>query len=89
MILNKYLPIGTVIKLKNGSKRIMITGFCCKIDSNPNQVYDYTGCLYPEGYISNDDILLFNHDQIENIYHLGLIDGEQIELNKKLIEAFK
>lgn len=89
MMLNKYLPIGTVIRLKNGNKRIMITGFCCKIENNPNKIYDYTGCLYPEGYISNDDILLFDHDQIERIYHLGLIDDEQTKLNKTLVEAFK
>ena len=89
MILNKYLPVGTVVKLKNGNKRIMITGFCCRVENEPNKIYDYTGCLYPEGYISDKDILLFNHDQIENIYHLGLIDQEQINLNNKLVESFK
>ena len=24
----KFLPIGTVVLLKNGTKRLMITGFC-------------------------------------------------------------
>ena len=25
---NKYLPIGTVVMLKGGTKRVMIAGFC-------------------------------------------------------------
>ena len=46
----KYLPIGTVVLLKGGSKRVMITGFC-SVDGNESDViYDYNGCVYPEGY---------------------------------------
>lgn len=83
--LEKYLPIGTVLMLKNGEKRVMITGFCCMGD-NEKKVYDYSGCLYPEGYISANKFLLFNHDQIDKIYHLGYVDEEEKNFKKKLNE---
>lgn len=80
---NKYLPIGTIILLKNGKKKVMITGFCAS-DKNQFIQYDYVGCLYPEGMISSDKILMFNHNQIDKIYHLGYRDNEEIEFKKYL-----
>ena len=83
---DKYLPIGTVVLLKGGSKRIMITGFCIMESKNSNKVYDYTGCLFPEGFISMDKNLLFDHEQIEKIDYMGLIDDEEKEFKEKLKE---
>ena len=84
----KYLPLGSVVMLKGGTKRIMITGFCCL---NNDKMFDYTGCLYPEGYISADRILLFNHDQIERIYVIGYSDDEEKQFKqtlKQLVEQY-
>ena len=80
----KFLPIGTVVLLKNGKKRAMITGFCCIDQKDTTKVFDYTGCSYPEGTISSDKNLLFNHDQIDKIYHFGLIDEEEKQFKEKL-----
>lgn len=85
----KYLPIGTVLLLKGGKKRLMITGFCSYADENKTKLYDYTGCLYPEGFIKANQTLLFDHEQIEKIYHLGLVDDEEIEFKKVLKEIVK
>ena len=80
----KFLPAGTVVMLKGGTKRVMIMGFC-PIETNKKEMYDYSGCLYPEGLLSSDQICLFNHDQIEKIYHLGLEeDEEEKEFKKQL-----
>lgn len=84
-IYNKYLPIGTVVLLKNGKKRVMITGFCSIANDNKNKVYDYSGCTYPEGFFNSNQALLFNHEQITKICHLGLIDDEE----KKFKEIMK
>ncbi len=85
----KYLPIGTVVLLKGGSKRVMITGFC-SVDSNKNDViYDYNGCVYPEGYLSSDQTCLFNHDQIDKIYYMGFVDDEEKEFKAKLNELVR
>ena len=85
----KYLPLGTVVMLKGGSKRAMITGFCSVAEEEKAKVYDYSGCIFPEGYLSSNQICLFNHDQIETIYHKGLVDDEEIEFKKKLNELTK
>lgn len=82
----KYLPIGTVVMLKGGKKRAMITGFCAVPGDDKTKVYDYSGCLYPEGFISSNQTLLFNHEQIEKIYHMGLIDEEEKNFKVKLNE---
>lgn len=86
---DKYLPIGTVVLLKNAQKRMMITGFCCADEENPDKMYDYIGCLYPEGLISSENNLLFDHDQIGQIFALGFKDEEEVEFKEKLAEALE
>lgn len=85
----KFLPIGTVVMLKGGKKRAMITGFCSIPKEDPNKVYDYSGCIYPEGFISSDVVCLFNHEQIEKVYFKGFVDEEEIEFKSKLGEMLK
>lgn len=82
--LKKYLPIGTVVMLKGGSKRVMITGFCSVAEENKNKVFDYSGCLYPEGYLSSKQVCLFDHEQIDKVYHIGLVDEEEKQFKIKL-----
>lgn len=83
----KYLPIGTVVMLKGGSKRVMIAGFCAMDGSDATKMWDYSGCMYPEGFLSSTQTCLFNHDQIEKVYHLGLAeDEEEKEFKNKLKE---
>lgn len=85
----KYLPVGTVVMLKGGKKRAMITGFCSISGDDKSKIYDYSGCLYPEGFISSNQTLLFNHNQIDKVYHVGLIDEEEKEFKQKLNEMIK
>ena len=86
---DKYLPIGTVVMLKGGSKRVMITGFCTYSNDNKT-LWDYNGCFYPEGILSSDVICTFNHDQIGKVYHMGLsADKEEKEFKKKLKEIIE
>lgn len=72
----KYLPLGSVILLKKASKRIMIIGYAIKSNDSPNKLWDYLGCLYPEGVQTSDKNLLFDHKDIETIYALGYSDDE-------------
>ena len=80
----KYLPIGTVVMLKGGTKRTMIVGFCPIAEDGKK--YDYIGCLYPEGVVSATESLLFNHDQVEEIHAKGYTDQEYEEFMTKLKE---
>ena len=83
--LSKFLPLGSVVLLKNGKKRVMINGFCAISDEEKNSIYDYSGVLFPEGLLNSEQTLLFNHNQIIKVYHLGLIDEEQKNFSNKLI----
>lgn len=85
----KYLPIGTVVMLKGGKKRAMITGFCSIPKEDTNSMYDYSGCTYPEGFVSSDVVCLFNHDQIEKVYFKGFVDEEELNFKDKLNELLK
>ena len=80
----KYLPIGTVVLLKGGRKRAMITGFCSVAQENQEKIYDYSGCVYPEGYLSSNQVCLFDHDQIDKIFFLGYEDDEEKAFKDKL-----
>ena len=80
----KFLPIGTVVLLKGGKKRAMITGFCSIAQENQEKIYDYSGCVYPEGYLSSNQVCLFDHNQIEKIFFLGYEDEEEKMFKDKL-----
>ena len=83
----KFLPIGTVCLLKNAKKRVMITGFAAKSQETGDRIFDYTGCLYPEGIISSNQNLLFDHGQIEKIFFLGFSDEEHRQFIMKIKQA--
>lgn len=84
-IKEKYLPIGTVCLLKDGKKKLMITGFCT-IPDNDKKVYDYNACLYPEGILTTNQTIVFNHDQIDKIYYMGYSDKEDKKFKQTLGE---
>ena len=42
-----------------------------------DKVWDYIGCMWPEGVISADKNLLFDHKNIDKIYAIGYTDEEQ------------
>ena len=81
----KYLSIGSVVMLKGAEKAVMIIGFCVKANSE-EKVYDYLGCLYPEGCIAVDKNLFFNHDQIDKILYLGYTNMEDKEFKSMLLK---
>lgn len=78
--MEKYLPIGTVVLLKNGSKRVMIYGRK-QIHVETGQEWDYLACLYPEGNINEEFMYLFNHDQIDKVFYLGYKDEEELKFS--------
>lgn len=81
------LPIGSVVLLKNSTKKLMIIGFAQVSASNPDKVYDYVGCVFPEGFIGPDQTFLFDSHQIEKIYAVGYQDEEQMNFKIRVDEA--
>lgn len=83
----KYLPIGTVVLLKEATKTLMITGYCSSTPEDANTVYDYVAYLFPEGSLAGENVALFNHDQIGSIVHMGLVNDEYKNLDKVIKES--
>ncbi|WP_394910825.1 DUF4176 domain-containing protein [uncultured Robinsoniella sp.] len=81
-----YLPIGSVVLLKNGKKRVMVYGRKIRADGE-EKVYDYLGCLYPEGALNSKDVVLFDHSQIQMVYFIGFQDLEELAFRSRLPEA--
>ena len=84
-----YLPAGSVVLLKGGTKRIMITGFQTSDISRPDKIYDYSAVLYPEGSLSSEQTLLFDHSQIDRVYFEGYKDDEYFSFMEKLNQVIK
>lgn len=77
------LPIGSVVLLKGGNKRVMI---CSRIQTRAGEtkIYDYTACYYPEGIVAADSMFFFNHDAIERVFFIGFQDEEEIAFHQVL-----
>jgi hypothetical protein len=80
----KYLPIGSVVLLKEGKKRLMIYGRRQR-DTATNKDFDYLGCLYPEGNVDKKFSFMFNHRDIAQIFHRGCDDAENMALTDRLL----
>lgn len=76
MKIQELLPIGTVVLLEGGEKRLMIYGVK-QTDVDTKQEYDYIGVIYPEGNMGKGTQFLFNHDQIREICFKGFEDEER------------
>lgn len=85
---NELLPIGTVVLLEGGTRKVMICGYSSKSTADKtNKVYDYNGCVFPEGFMENI-FCLFDNKQIKEVCYLGL-ENEEFENYKKIIERSK
>lgn len=84
MIDEKFLPLGTVVLLKDGVHKVMIIGYCAVENSASRKIYDYVGCLFPEGLIKLDQTLLFEHKNIVKVFSLGYQNKETVQFNTKL-----
>lgn len=95
-IRDKYLPIGTVVKLIGGKAVLMITGYCIEtkgkimgikgeIENKKGKYFDYCACPYPSGIMNSDVNIVFNHENIEAV----IFTGFETELHEKYSEFLK
>lgn len=82
------LPVGSVVLLKDGEKRLMICGRI-QTDIETGSDYDYCACYYPEGMISSKELFMFNNDDIKRVYFIGFQDSEEFQFRKFLAENTK
>ena len=73
MKIENLLPIGSVVTVKDANKSMVIIGI---LTEHLGERYDYIAVLDPEGYLSQDEIFLFNHEDIARVEFLGFMNSE-------------
>ncbi len=84
----KYYPIGTVVTLINGNTPLMIYGRK-QIQGDTDTLWDYVGCLYPQGNLGDEYNIFFQNEEIEAVYHMGLMSEAEEEIEKLLHKDIK
>lgn len=79
------LPIGSIVLLKGGDKRIMICGRI-QAKEGENTIYDYSACYYPEGIVDASAMFFFNRDAIERIFFIGFQDEEELDFRENVLD---
>ena len=78
-----------------GKREVMITGYCIqpngkvydkkgKVDELKGKMLDYAACLYPEGVLSSERTIAFNHENIDKIIFKGYETDKQKQLSTSL-----
>ncbi len=88
-MLEKLLPIGSVVLLKEATKKLMIIGIKPVTVEKPDEVFDYIGVLYPEGFLSNEYNFLFNHKDINDVVFTGYNNPEREDFIRIFGEAYQ
>ena len=89
MKIKDLLPIGSVVRLHDGEKRLMIIGIMQSDASGNSKEYAYLGILYPEGHIGDRFQYLFNQEDIEEVIFRGFEDDERVEFLNKLTNLYE
>lgn len=79
--LKDILPIGSVVLLKGGVKKLMVIGIFTEVQREEKIIdsYDYIGVVYPEGFLGLDSMMLFNQSDINDIVFRGYANPEHHE----------
>lgn len=81
------LPNGSVVSVEGCSKKLMTFGVKQSGDET-GQTFDYIAVIYPEGNIGEGGQFLFNHSDIEKVFHRGYSDDEREEFMKNINDFY-
>ena len=78
------LTIGSIVKIKGAKRDLMICGRVVA-RTGSEEVYDYVGCLYPEGIMDPSSLYFFNRDAIAECIYPGYDGPEEQEFKEKVL----
>lgn len=78
------LPLGSVVLLKGGNKRVMICGRVLT-RAGEDKIYDYCACYFPEGIIGSKNMVFFDNEAIERIFFMGFTDIEEQNFSERVL----
>lgn len=79
-----YLPIGTVVRLKQAEDLFMIIGLAVR--NADGETRDYLAVRHPVGALSLESYYFFNHNMIGTIIHQGYASDDH-ESYKNLLNV--
>ena len=80
-VLEKYLPLGSIVVLNGSVKKLMITARGMLTGEGENRrIYDYGAALYPEG-VMDEKMLFFDQKDIYRIVFEGYTDMDDEIMN--------
>lgn len=82
------LPIGSIVKIKGAKRNLMICGRVVARDGSED-VYDYVGCIYPEGLIDISNLYFFNRIAIEECVYHGYEGQEELDFRNNVLASLK
>lgn len=83
-ILEHYLPLGSIVILNGGVKKVMIIARgVITPEGDKKKVFDYGGICYPEGVV-NDQIAFFNAKDIYKVVFEGYSDADDEVMNDNI-----
>lgn len=85
----RILPIGSVVRLNEGSVKLMILNRA-PLHNKDDVIgyFDYSACLYPGGQ-TDQQAYFFNEEDIDEVYHEGYVDKEEKEFQKEYQDKIK
>lgn len=83
--LEKLMPIGSVLTLNSGEQKFMIIGRA-QVEVNTEKTFDYSACLYPQGVNDSKDVYMFQQEDIDLIFFVGLQDSDEFRFRDYLEE---
>lgn len=75
---NGLLPLGSVVFLIGSDRKFQIIGQV-QADAANMTIYDYAAIPFPEGYIDEDHLVMFQQEDIDRICAIGHLDDNTWE----------
>ncbi len=71
-----YLPLGSIVYLNDGMKKLLIVGRGLMLKNGDKEYFfDYGGVLFPEG-LQGDELAYFQHSSVKKVVFEGFRDDD-------------
>lgn len=81
---DKFLPLGTIVSLKNGNRKLMITARYPLYNNQGKLGYfDFSACLYPNGNTDNQSYFLGIMKMLKRYISLDSQMKKKLNIKKK------
>lgn len=83
--MRRFLPLGTVLKLdQESAEKIMIVSRMVRKVNEDDKMWDYCGCLVPQGINNQAELKFFNHSDIRQLLFIGFQDEDELKYSTAL-----